>query len=173
MRLRPLTIVVAAAAGLSCDDGDRLVIVDPVPRDAVLTVVATPVSGTTATAVDTITCRVWLEVNPSSGSTINGSFVRNACTGLVNPTADAYGGFSGTREGNGAARLQFFPALLPSSAAVTTSGGCPADDRAAGPFEGRMTDSALDLRSSFRLGCAGPPSPAPPAFDVEYRIARR
>lgn len=37
----------------------------------------------------------------------------------------------------------------------------------------RMTDAVLDVKSGFRLGCAGLPSPAPPAFDVEYRITPR
>jgi hypothetical protein len=136
-----------------------------------LTVTASPVPGTGARAVTPITCWGTIEIERQADDRVSGRFIRGPCVGLLNPTSDVRGTVSGRVTANGTATLVLSPAPLATSEAITTSGGCVEEPAAAGPYAGRMTRVSLDVSSRFRLHCAGRPSPAPPAFDVEYRLA--
>jgi hypothetical protein len=138
-----------------------------------LTVTASPVPGTGATPVSPIACWGTLEIESQAGDRLSGRFTRGPCAGLPNPTPDLRGAVSGRVRPDGTAALMLSPAPLSTSEAVTTSGGCLDDPAAAGPYTGRMTGASLDVSARFRLYCAGLPAPAPPAFDVEYRLAAR
>ena len=159
--------VLALVASCVKDDG---VVAGTYSGPAFLTVTAAPVPGTTATAVRDMVCAGVLRIESDGDGRVHGTFDRGACSGLVNPTDDVSGRVGGTVLPDGAATLTFTGAPLSSAAALTTSGGCPAADGAAGPFTGRITASSVSLTSRFRQHCAGLPFPAPPAFDVQYRV---
>src|SRR6185295_18283652 len=99
-----------------------------------------------------------------------GTFQRLRCSGLANPSADVAGTVHGTVAADDTVALYFRPALLSTSEAVTTSGGCPEEPAAGGPYAGRLDRSALSLSAQFRLGCAGLPFPHSPTFDVVYQV---
>jgi hypothetical protein len=136
-----------------------------------LTVTASPVPGTSAGSVAPITCWGVLEIERQTGGRVSGRFIRGPCAGLLNPTGDVRGTLGGMVSRDGAATLMLSQAPLAPWEAITTSGGCLDEPAAAGPYTGRMTGVSLDVSSRFRLYCAGLPSPQPPAFDVEYRLA--
>jgi hypothetical protein len=160
-------VVLAACLCMSCTTDD---LGGEYSGDRFLTVIALPVPGTTATRPPDITCAGSLTVQSHTGDDISGTYVRLGCSGLLNPTLDARGTFTGVALADGTASLSFNPAPLPVPDAVTSSGGCADSASAAGPFVGTLTSTSVALSSEFHVFCAGLPMPAPPAFDVEYRI---
>ncbi len=168
MKREALCVLSLAATAGSCSQRDG--VTGTYAGPAFLTVTATPVAGTTATAVRDRVCAGAVRIESDDDGRIRGTFDRATCSGLANPTDDVHGRVDGTLLPDGAGTLTFTGAPLASSVALTTSGGCPPADGASGPFTGRITASSISLRSRFRQQCAGLPFPAPPAFDVEYRI---
>jgi hypothetical protein len=160
----PLLAIALACAGCSRDETVTY------SGETLLTVTAVPRNRTTATRVQPIACAGTIRISTRDDGVVRGSFERTRCTGLVNPTEDVRGSVHGMRAADGTLALYFRPAPLATSEAVTTSGGCPEEPAAAGPFAGRLESSSLHGRSAFLLGCAGLPFPNPPSFDVEYRI---
>jgi hypothetical protein len=158
--------IVAAAPSCSRTEG----VAGTYSGAAFLTVSATPIPGTTATAVRDMVCAGTMRIESDADGRLRGAFDRTACTGLVNPTGDVHGTVAGTVLDDGTVSLTFTEAPLASSLALTTSGGCPPADEAMGPFTGRITSSSLSVTSRFRQYCAGLPFPAPPAFEVLYRV---
>jgi hypothetical protein len=159
-------LLLLALVGVGCR-GDETVTYS---GETLLTVTAVPRNRTTTTPVQPIACAGTIQITTRDDGVVRGSFERTRCTGVVNPTEDVRGAVYGTRAADGTLALYFRPAPLATSEAVTTSGGCPEEPAAAGPFAGHLDGSSLHARSAFFLGCAGLPFPNPPSFDVEYRI---
>ena len=164
-----LLAALVTAAGCGQED-DR---VGAYSGPAFLTVTAVPVAGTSATAGVNAVCAGTLRVESQDAGALRGTFERLRCSGLTNPAGDVRGTLSGAVLADGTATLTFSRAPLASSEAVTTSGGCVDAPEAMGPYTGHVGKSSLSLQSRFRLGCAGRPAPAAPAFEVEYRIEAR
>lgn len=137
---------------------------------AVLTITVAPVAGTAATSGFNLVCPIALRIGSEDERTLGGTFERRACSGPTNPTPDTRGTFTGAVRPDGTARLTFTPAPLDTFDAIGTSGGCPSELGAAGPYDGRVQRTSLEVASRFRIICAGRPFPLAPAFDVEYRI---
>lgn len=161
-------LVLAAALNLTCSKGEELL--GEYSGSAFLTVDATPVAGTSGTRGPTTVCLGTIQIDSHDDIVVRGRFSRLECGG----SAAVQGEASGTVQPDGTASLFFGQSVLPTSAAIRTSCGCPDSQGASGPYVGRITRSSVSVKSQFRLGCCGRP-PRPPAFDVEYRIeaARR
>ena len=85
--MKPSVVLLAALAASRCG-GQEARAPEPMTQTALLTIVASPVAGTTATAVRDITCPVRLQIERPDGHTVRGTFERSTCTALLNPKGE-------------------------------------------------------------------------------------